>query len=120
MNGIAAVAGARAAGLRGPDVTQNIALAGDRSVVVRAGDACCAGGRIAAGVGGQDGRPLVGEVEVARSWQGEDLTRIGDTVLKPKPNSNDSPRRPGCSGPVRLLGSVRVSVSDAARCSRRD
>ena len=33
---IAAVAGAGAAGLRGPDVAQKVALAGDRSVVVGA------------------------------------------------------------------------------------
>ena len=35
---VAAVASARAAGLRGANVAQNIALAGDRCVVVRAGD----------------------------------------------------------------------------------
>ena len=74
---IATVAGSRrCAGLWGPDVAQYVALAGDRFVVVGAGDAV--GARIAGRVAGQYGRPLVGEGEKARARQCQDLPGIDD------------------------------------------
>ena len=73
---IAAEADARTADLRCPDVPEDVALAGDRRVVVGSDERCRR--RVTVGVGGQGGLPLVREAEEARSRQGDDLAGIID------------------------------------------